>query len=143
MSTLTQRKTRSYIIGDEYAALLDRYPLLPIKDEVDYKRAIEVLEDLFGRADLSADQSGYLDTLVLLVRKYEDETSPIDGAMTPVEALRALMRANGLDQSDLAKLLGSQPLASMILSGSRLISAKVARVLARRFSVEIGTFLPA
>ena len=137
----TRRETDRYVIGSDYVSLLDRYPLLPVKDQVDYDRATSVLHSLFGRSDLTDLQRGYLDTLILQIQKYEDEAFALDTSMSPVEALRALMDANGLRAADLVGLLGGQSNVSMILAGKRAISRKNAVRLADRFRVDVETFI--
>ena len=144
-TTLTHAKANGkYEISAPYRQLLNRYPLLPIKTEKDYDRADAVLADLFGREDLSHDENRYLDSLLILVTAYEDEHYRLDELMesiTPLQALKSIMNSSGTTQSDIAKVVGTEAAASMILSGKREISKSQAKALAKHFKVDAGLFI--
>ena len=91
---------------------------------------------------LDRGASDYLDALVLLVNKYEDERHTPGGRdLSPREALRAIMTANHLTQADMGKVIGSESAVSMFLSGGRELSKSHIRKLATRFRVDAGLFL--
>ena len=75
-----------------------------------------------------------------IIAIYEDRHYPIAGA-EPREVLQLLMEQNSLQQKDLAAELGSQSVASEILSGKRDINARQAKALAARFAISPGAFL--
>jgi HTH-type transcriptional regulator / antitoxin HigA len=143
MTTLTTATKHGYRLGRSYVDLLRRYPLTPIKNEADYARASDVLESLFGRDDLNSDQNKYLDTLILLVEQYEQrhDAAEFDKDISPREALRFLMDANDMNVTDIGAIVGTQPYASMILSGKRRIGLDAAKKLAERFKVDVGLFI--
>lgn len=58
--------------ADSYMELIRRFSLKPIKDDNEHQRAVEMIGELMGR-ELDSGASDYLDTLILLVNKYEDE----------------------------------------------------------------------
>jgi len=133
-----------YQLSPTYRKLLSRYPLLPIRTEADYDRADAVVADLFGRGNLSDDEARYLDSLLILISAYEAEHHDLDAmaeSITPLQALRSIMASSGTTQADLAKLLGSEAAASMMLSGKRAISKTQAKLLAKRFKVDAGLFI--
>ena len=144
-TTLTRANGKGkYNIGSRYLALLRRYPLLPIKTELDYDRADAVLADLFGRDDLDRDESRYLDSLLILINAYENKRWDFDRlaeSITPLQVLKNMMSTSGTTQSDLGNLLGSEAAASMLLSGKRAISKVQAKLLARHFKVDAGLFI--
>jgi antitoxin component HigA of HigAB toxin-antitoxin module len=74
------------------------------------------------------------------VQAYESTHQQIPD-VDPVELLRHLMETNGLKQSDLAKDLGGQPVVSGILNGKRLINARQALALAKRFGISAAAFI--
>src|SRR5450759_3625065 len=91
---------------DSYMVLIRRFALKRIKNDAEHGRAVEIVGELIGRK-LEAGSSDYLDTLILLVNKYEDEHHTPTGAdMTPQQALKAIMTANGLSQAQLGKIIG-------------------------------------
>src|SRR5437660_306472 len=99
MSTLTHPKKSGYRIGS-------RYPLLPIKNRIDYERAIIVVQELFGRDDLDADQTGYLETLTLLISAYEEAHENLDElaeGVTPLDVLKSIMESHGMKSKDLGE----------------------------------------
>jgi antitoxin component HigA of HigAB toxin-antitoxin module len=119
------------------------HQLRPVADEVDLQNATQIMDRLAVINKPTRDQSDYLDTLNLLIERYESARYPIDQKKaSPLQALSHLLAANGMKQADLAKLLDVGPSsASMILSGKRPITADHARKLGRRFAVEPGLFL--
>ncbi len=48
--------------------------------------------------DLDSGSGDYLDVLLVLVNKYENEQHAISEELTPQKTLRALMEFNGLNQ---------------------------------------------
>src|SRR4051794_30043555 len=102
-----------------------------IKNAKQHEEASEMVSDLMGR-DLDAGAGDYLDTLIVLVNKYEDEHHEIDERMTPQAALRALMEANGLNQAAVGRIIGSESAVSMFLKGDRSLSKAQIRKLAER-----------
>jgi antitoxin component HigA of HigAB toxin-antitoxin module len=96
---------------------------------------------LLGRK-LDAGASDYLDTLILLVNKYEDDRHTPGGThLSPQEALRAIMRANNLSQAQVGKIIGSESAVSMFLSGGRDLSKSHIKALVERFRVDASMFL--
>lgn len=126
---------------DSYLKLVREFPLRPIKNDDDHRRATDVIGSLIGH-DLDPGASDYLDTLILLVNKYEDEHHTPQGAhLTPQQALRAIMRANRMTQAEVGKIIGSEPAVSMFLKGQRELSKSHIKALAARFRVDAGLFL--
>jgi len=119
--------------------------LRPIRSKADYGRASAILDKLAVRDEstLDAGEADYFETLTLLIEAYDREhyPMPVNGA-SPVGTLRFRMGQNGVKQVDLAKLLGiGRSAVSMLLAGSRPITADHARRLADRFCVDAGLFL--
>lgn len=135
-------KTRgdTHSIPDAYLDLIHRFPLRPIRNDGEHEAATEVLQDLIGR-DLNGGEEDYYETLLLLVTQYEEQHHGVDEEMEPLEALRALMEANGMRQADLARTIGSQPAASMILNGQRSLSKAQIIKLCDRFKVSPDLFM--
>ena len=98
--TKQRTKTRPNEL-DGYWELIHGFPLRPIRTEKELDRAIEVIDALLDRADLTAAEEDYLDLLGDLVEQYEDEAHPLpdvsDGAM-----LRFLIDQKDVVQADVA-----------------------------------------
>ena len=125
---------------DTYMELVQRFPLKTIKSDEQHARATAVIAGLLGRA-LDAGAGDYLDALLVLVNKYEDEHHTPGGSLTPREALRSLMAFNGLRQADVGRVIGSESAVSMFLNGDRELSKAQIRKLADRFKVNPALFM--
>jgi antitoxin component HigA of HigAB toxin-antitoxin module len=141
----TRETPDGYKIADSYAKLLARFPLWKITSEAKYDQATTVAQDLIGRRDLDADESAYLDALVILIGEYEDRQYPLDklaAKLKPAGMLKHLIDANEVSQTEIAKVLNvGRSTVSMILCGARPITAEHARALGKRFGVEPGLFI--
>jgi HTH-type transcriptional regulator / antitoxin HigA len=128
-----------------YLALIDRFPLRPLRSEHDYDAAVAVLDTLAVRPEgsLDAGEQDYLDTLTLLVEVYDREHYDIDAKPhDPLAMLKYVMQESGTTQADLGRLLGNRALASLILNGHRQLSKTHIRKLASHFKVSPALFLP-
>jgi HTH-type transcriptional regulator/antitoxin HigA len=126
---------------DTYMKLIQQFALKPLKNDKEHEQAAEVIEQLMGRS-LDAGASAYLDTLILLVNKYEDENHTPNGVdLSPQEALRAIMTANGLSQAQIGALIGSESAVPMFLNGERELSKTHIKALVARFHVDAALFL--
>lgn len=127
----------------DYLALVGRFPLRAIATEAQYDAAVTVLDKLAIRDEstLTPGEADYLEALSALVGRYDDEHYPRPAAGTPRESLAALMERRGVTPARLAKVIGSQPAVSMILSGRREISKAQAKKLAAFFGVDAGVFI--
>ena len=137
MPKTTSRKAAA---RDSYLELVRRHPLKTIKGDAEHERAVALVAELMGR-DLDAGSGDYLDALLVLVNKYEDEQHFIDANLTPQEALRALMEFNGLTQADIGRIIGSESTVSMFLRGVRDLSKAQVKKLAARFKLDASVFM--
>ena len=126
---------------DSYMELVREFPLKTIKNDAEHEKAVAMIARLLGH-DLDFGASDYLDTLILIVNKYEDENhTPSGTSLTPQRALRAIMKANNVTQADIGKVIGSESVVSMFLKGKRELSKSHIKALAARFRVDAGLFL--
>ena len=135
-------RIKSHRIGrssDSYMELVRRFPLKTIKNDREHGEATSMISELMGR-DLDIGAADYLDALLVLVNKYEDEHHAIDETMTPQQALRALMEANALSQADIGRIIGSESAVSMFLKGDRDLSKAQIKKLVERFKVDASLF---
>jgi|SRR5579871_4966574 len=94
-------------ISDQYLDLIRTFPLRPIRNDADLKRATKVVEQLMMRdeEDLSADEAAYLQVLAGLIEEYEDEHYPI-GHSTPARMLAFYIEQRGVKQKEVAEATG-------------------------------------
>src|SRR3954464_2503561 len=90
---------------DPYLALIARFRLRPIRTEEELDSAIQMLDSLLDRDDLTADETDYLDVLGDLIEAYEREEHPI-APVSDAEMLRHLLEARGVTQAELAQHAG-------------------------------------
>lgn len=116
-------------------------PYLRIKDDGDYERAVDLLNQLLDEIgdDESHPMYAFMDTLGLLVENYEDERYPMPEA-DGIGVLRYLMEEHDLRQVDLPEI-GSQGVVSEILNGRRELNVRQVRALAKRFGVSAEVFI--
>jgi HTH-type transcriptional regulator/antitoxin HigA len=115
-------------------------PLLAIRNEREYDRAVKRLNELVdeigdnGRHPLY----GLLDTLGTVIHSYEETHYNMPKA-SGRQMLRFLMEEHGLTQSDLAEV-GSQGVVSEIMAGKRDLNTRQISALAKRFGVSPAVF---
>ena len=107
--------------------------LKPIRTRAEHAQALEEIERLMG-AKRGSPQADRLEVLAALVAAYEAAHDPIE-LPEPIEAIAAHMEERGLDQTDLARLLGSRSLASSILNRKRAMSLSVIRKLSQAWDI--------
>lgn len=127
-------------VRDTYLELVQRFPLKMIKNDEQHEEATDVIASLLGRK-LDSGGGDYLDALLVLVSKYEDEHHGVADTMTPQQALRALMEFNQLSQADIGRIIGSESAVSMFFKGDRGLSKAQISKLAARFKVDASLFL--
>lgn len=145
MLTIEKRKTmkaKDFKIPTNWKKLVnDLYLLKPIRTKGDYNRAVYIADMLAGRTDLNKDQADYFDSLSTLIEAYETEHENIDTDTDPIGILKFLLDSNGLNGSDLGRLLGYRQLGAKVLNRERGLSKAHIKKLAEHFSVEPGLFL--
>ncbi len=140
MPTTKNAKQR---LPGRFEDLVAVFPPAAITDDVDYENTLEMVDRLMASGRLTKGQGVYLETLVQLIGVYEAryhavETADLDG----VAVLRHLLDENGMNASDLARLLSVHPsMGSKILQGQRSLTVDHLRKLADRFKVRPELFM--
>ena len=113
------------------------------RNENEYDAAVAELNRLLDEVGENTKDPRYrlIETLSALVEAYDDEHHEVPD-VSGVEMLRYLMEEHNLVQADLAAELGSQSVASEVLSGKRELNVRQIRKLAERFHVGAAAFLP-
>ena len=114
----------------------------PIQDDVDLANAQSVADKLAVIDKRTADQDDYLETLSLLIEKYEEEHHSIEASdLDALGTLRFLLGQHGMNASDLGRMLGNRQLGAAILRGDRGLSKANILKIASHFGVNPGVFL--
>jgi HTH-type transcriptional regulator/antitoxin HigA len=116
-------------------------PLLTIRNERDYDRAVKLLNELLDEIGTNEHHPLYsfMDTLGTLLEAYEEKHHPIP-VSGGAEMLRYFMEEHGLAQSQLPEI-GSQGVVSEVLNGKRELNVRQVRALAQRFRVSPAVFI--
>ncbi|HEX5136900.1 MAG TPA: helix-turn-helix domain-containing protein [Planctomycetota bacterium] len=140
--TTTRRRSRGRL-PTSFDELIRLMPPQAIADEVHYENSIEMIDRLMAVGKPTRGQRIYLETLVQLVEVYDAERHTIDiSGIRGIDSLRHLLEENGMNASDLARLLAVHPsMGSKILRGERSLTVKHLRKLAERFKVSPELFI--
>ena len=101
--------------------------ILPIRNEKDYQKALDRLEDIFD-AKKGTEEGDELEILSILIDQYENENFPI-GMPDPIEAIKFRMEQMGMNQKDLAEVVGFKSRVSEILNKKRKLTLSMIRKL--------------
>jgi len=99
----------------------------PIRNEKDYQKALDRLEDIF-EAKRDTKEGDELEILSILIDRYENENFPI-GMPDPIEAIKFRMEQMGMNQKDLAEVVGFESRVSEILNKKRKLTLSMIRKL--------------
>lgn len=129
--------------SEEYQRIRRRVPLGILHTEAEYNKAVAVLDDILDEIGQNEAHplADLAEALALFIQSYEDAHTDLPD-VTGSEALKALMEAHDLSQSDVPEI-GSQGIVSEILSGKRELNVRQIRRLAIRFGVSPAVFIPA
>ena len=137
-------KNSPHKVNPTYMNLVEVFPLQPITSKSQHEMALKVLGKLiaFTNQEKPVDEGAevYLRTLVELVSDFEKQQYKSAG-VSGTEMLAYLMELQGLNQADLSKELGGQPVVSKILKGERELNLRQVRALAKRFKVSPEVFI--
>ena len=107
--------------------------LKPIKTEKDYEAALRRLDKIFD-ATPNTNKGDELEILALLIEDYEDKNYPI-GPPDPIEAIKFRMEQLGMNQTDLAEIIGHKSRASEILNKKRKLTLNMIRKLHKKLNI--------
>jgi len=99
----------------------------PIRNEKDYKKALERLEMIFD-AKRGTKEGDELEILAILIDNYENENFPV-GMPDPISAINFRMEQMGLKQKDLVEMIGFKSRVSEIMNRKRKLTLDMIRKL--------------
>ena len=130
---------------DIYFDLVRAFPLRPIRSHEELDRAIAVFLKLSTSAreeSMDLGRRDYLEALSLLVQRFEQQRrDSVLPKSSPLDRLKFLMHERDMNTADLGRVLGSQPIASLILHGKRALSKTRIVKLAKHFAVSPALFI--
>lgn len=107
----------------------------PIRAEEDYDWALAEIEQYFSEVpEQGTPEADRFDVLAELIEAYENRHWVIEPA-DPIETIRYRMETLGLEQSDLAQLIGSRSRASEILNRKRPLTLAMIQRLHNQWGI--------
>jgi HTH-type transcriptional regulator/antitoxin HigA len=137
----TVKKTNE--LAGRFDDLVAAAPLHALRKESEYIAALAMVDALTQPSRLTQGQALYLETLLQLIQAYERDKFRLDDAkLGGIQALKHLLEENGLNASDLARILGVHAsMGSKLLGGARALTVEHVRKLAERFGVRAELFI--
>jgi len=105
----------------------------PIRTDADHEAALARVDELWG-AETGTPAADELEVWSVLIDEYERRRWPLE-RVDPVDAIKAHMEMQGLTQTDLARLLESEPRASEILNRRRRLTVEMIAKLANEWKI--------
>jgi len=142
MSVKTKNRKLSRLPGT-FTELVRLMPPMAIRDDVQHRNVVAMIDRLMRIESLSHGQSDYLETLVELVETYEAKRHSLDVSdLNGTEMLKHVLGESNMSGSDLAQLLEIHPtMGSKILSGQRRLTWGHAKTLASHFKLSPEMFM--
>jgi len=110
-----------------------------IKSEKEYKEALERTIDIF-HAEAGTPEFEELELLLVLVKDYEDKHIAIP-ELDPIEVIKMKMSEKGMKAKDLEPIIGTKGHVSLVLSGKRELTLKMAKALHSLLGIPADVFL--
>ena len=110
-----------------------------IKSETEYQKALERTISIF-HAEPGSSEFEELELLLVLVKDYEDKNIVIP-ELDPIEVIKLKMEEKGLKAKDLEAIIGSKGHVSLVLSGKRELTLKMAKALHKFLDIPSEIFL--
>ena len=114
-------------------------PIKAIRTEADYQAALARIDELMDAA-AGSREGEELDLLADLVEAYESKHEPM-GYPSPIAAIEFRMDQAGLRARDLVPFVGSRAKVAEVLSGKRIRTMPMARVLHEHLGISAKVLL--
>ncbi len=111
----------------------------PIRNESEYRESLAELRNLV-EAKRGTENFDRAEVLEILIEDYESKYYQIEDP-DPIEAIKYVMEENGINQSELGKILGDKSKASLILNRRRGLSVTMIRNLSARLKIPVDILI--
>ena len=113
--------------------------LRKIKSEADYETGLARFEAIF-QAETGTPESDEADVLAILIKEYEEQHFVIE-APGPLEAIRYRMEQQGLNNEDLAHILGHKSRVTDIFKKTRKLNLSMVRKLHSALNIPLASLV--
>lgn len=111
----------------------------PIKNETDYRNALDRLEVIFD-APTDTKEGDEAEILSLMIENYENEHYPIESP-DPIEAIKIRMEELNMRQKDLVGVIGGKSRVSEILNRKKKLTVEMIRELERILQISASVLV--
>ena len=111
----------------------------PIRTEVTYRQSLDELRELFDAPKGTAEYDR-AEVLEILIENYENKAYAID-APDPIDAIKYVMKEDGINQTELGKVIGDKSKASLILNRKRKLTVAMIRNLNERLKIPLNVLI--
>ncbi|MBW4635566.1 MAG: transcriptional regulator [Iphinoe sp. HA4291-MV1] len=115
-----------------YTDLLIQYQPKPIKTELEYNRALKVVEGMMS-GELTEAETTLFELLVLLIENYEEHHYSLEKSK-PAATLQSLIHEFDVEPTSLVGVFGSVETVTEVVNGQRQVSRSQAESLAQFFN---------
>src|SRR2546422_1213847 len=127
---------------DRYLELIRQFPLKPLHNDKDLKRATVMLQELLDIEELDPDERDYLQVLGTLIHEYESAHHPMK-PVRPAALLAFLIESKGVSHKTVAEAIGmTEPGLSHLVAGRRPFTRNHIERLSRYFQISPAAFFP-
>jgi HTH-type transcriptional regulator/antitoxin HigA len=111
----------------------------PIKNETDYRNALDRLEVIFD-APIDTKEGDEAEILSLMIENYENEHYPVESP-DPIEAIKIRMEELNMRQKDLVGVIGGKSRVSEILNRKKKLTVEMIRELERKLQISASVLV--
>ena len=125
---------------EKYKELLARHLPKVIKTEAENEKALAIVEELMHRQHRTPEEDELYELLIFLIENFE-KSFYLQESTTPHSMLLFLMEQQGVNKKDIARILGSDKIASSLIEGKGSITQEQAKLLGHFFNVDYSLLM--
>ncbi|AKE64100.1 hypothetical protein MYAER_1750 [Microcystis aeruginosa NIES-2549] len=125
---------------EKYKELLARHLPKVIKTEAENEKALAIVEELMHRQQRTPEEDELYELLIFLIGNFE-KSFYLQESTTPHSMLLFLMEQQSVNKKDIARILGSDKIASSLIEGKGSITQEQAKLLGHFFNVDYSLLM--
>ncbi|NCR33806.1 MAG: transcriptional regulator [Microcystis aeruginosa L211-101] len=110
------------------------------KTEAENEKALAIVEELMHRQQRTPEEDELYELLIFLIENFE-KSFYLQESTTPHSMLLFLMEQQGVNKKDIARILGSDKIASSLIEGKGSITQEQAKLLGHFFNVDYSLLM--
>lgn len=125
---------------EKYKELLARHLPKVIKTEAENEKALAIVKELMHRRQRTPEEDELYELLIFLIGNFE-KSFYLQESTTPHSMLLFLMEQQSVNKKDIARILGSDKIASSLIKGKGSITQEQAKLLGHFFNVDYSLLM--